>query len=424
MTPRPVDVLVVGAGAVGVCAAHYLAAAGRQVTVVDQGRVGGGASHGNAGLLVPSHSVPLAEPGMVRQALGWMLDPESPFYIRWRWDPALWSWLWRFWRAGTRARVQRAMPLIRSLSFASLDLYRELAALEGMDFGLACRGWLKLFRTAQGLDEEVAAAQLMAGVGIEHQVLAPDQLRTVEPALAGEALAPGLAGGVHYPQDANVDPARFVAQLAARARTAGVEICEDTEVLGFERRGRRVAGARTTRGELQPGAVVLATGAWTPLVSRDLGLGLPMEPAKGYSVTLRGAEGAPATPLYCAERKVAVSPVGDRVRFAGTLELAGQDLSVNERRVRALMRAVPEYLPALDPARLEVEEVWRGPRPCTPDGLPYLGRARAFDNLVVAAGHAMIGISLGPVTGRIVADLVGDRDPGVDLSLTAVERYG
>ena len=419
MTRREVDVLVIGGGAVGICAAHYLAAAGRQVVVVDQGTVCSGSSYGNAGLLVPSHSVPLAEPGIARQALGWMLDPESPFYIRWRWDRELVSWLWRFWRASTRQRVERAMPLIRELSFASLELYRELAIALGQEFGLAHRGWLKLFLTEQGLEEEAAAARLMEQVGIEHVVLTPEQIHTVDPCVCTSAM-----GAIHYPQDAHVDPARFVRAMAAHARGQGVEICEDTEVLGFDCAAGRVAGVRTTRGHIETREVVLAAGAWTPLAARDLDLRLPMEPAKGYSTTFQRPAEAPDTPLYCAEKKVAVTAFEDHLRFAGTLELAGMDLSVNEVRVAALMRTVPEYLPELDPSGLELVEVWRGLRPCTPDGLPYLGRAPGFENLTVAAGHAMIGISLGPVTGRLVADLVEGRDPGVDLSLTAVARYG
>jgi len=419
MTPRQVDVLVIGGGAVGICAAHYLAEAGRQVLVVDQGAVCSGSSYGNAGLLVPSHSVPLAEPGIARQALGWMLDPESPFYIRWRWDRELIWWLWRFWRASTRQRVARAMPLIRTLSFDSLDLFRQLQALEGLDFGLDERGWLKLFLSQKGLDEEAEAARLLAGVGVEHTVLTPEQIPSLDPQVCTEAV-----GAIHYPQDAHVDPARFVRALAGHASARGVEILEDTEVLGFDRAAGRVAQVRTTRGAIAAGEVVLAAGAWTPLVSGDLGLRLPMQPAKGYSITFRRPDRAPVTPVYCSEKKVAVTVYEDLMRFAGTLELAGMDQSVNEVRVGALMKTVPEYLPELSPENLELTEVWRGLRPCTPDGLPYLGRAPRLENLTVAAGHAMVGISLGPVTGRLVADLVQGRDPGVDLSLTAVERYG
>lgn len=419
MTPRHADVLVIGAGAVGICAAHYLTEAGRQVVVVDQGEVCSGSSYGNAGLLVPSHSVPLAEPGIARKAMGWMLDPESPFYIQWRWDRDLISWLWQFWRASTRRKVERAIPFIRTLSFASLELYRQLEATEALDFGLAERGWLKLFLTQKGLDEEVASARLMAEVGIEHAVLGPEEISAVD-----DQVRTCAVGGVHYPQDAHIDPARFVRELARYTRDRGAEILEDTEVLGFDRTAGRVGGVRTTRGQIAADEIVLASGAWTPNMCRDLGLRLPMQPAKGYSVTYRRPSHAPTTPLYCAEKKVAMTVYEERMRLAGTLELAGMDQSVNEVRVRALTRALPEYLPDLDPEGLELDEVWRGLRPCTPDGLPYLGRAPGLENLVVAAGHAMIGISLGPVTGQVVAELVQGRDPGVDLALTAVSRYG
>ena len=230
-------------------------------------------------------------------------------------------------------------------------------------------------------------------------------------------------GGVYFAQDAHLSPARFVRGLAQYAAQQGVEIHTSTEVLGFERDGGRIATVRTTRGDFAPSEVVLAGGPWSPDMARDLQLKLPIQPAKGYSITFKRPAKCPTLPIMLAGARVGVTPMGDTLRCAGTLELAGLDFSINKRRVEAILQAVPRYLPDLDPAQLELIEIWRGLRPCTPDGLPFLGRSRACKNLTVAAGHAMIGVSLGPITGKLVSQLVSKEEPEVDLSALAVERF-
>ena len=416
---REVEVLVVGAGAVGICAAHYLAQDGRQVAVVEKGEVCSGSSYGNAGLIVPSHSVPLAAPGMVYRALKWMFDPESPFHIKPRFDPGLFSWLWEFRANCNKRHVRRSMPLIRDLSLASLRLFEDLASQDGLDFGFEQRGILMVCNTEAGLTQYSAEARLLQERGVGAEVLGPAQVLELEPSIRRDIL-----GGVFYPRDAHLDPARFVRELARHAEQQGVEIHSSTEVLGLRAEGGRVVSVETTRGEFAARHVVLAGGAWSPEVARDLGIRLPIQPAKGYSITFQRPASGPSLPLMLAGSRIGVTPVGDILRFAGTLELAGMDLSVNQRRVRAILKAVPGYFAELDPADLELIEIWRGLRPCTPDGLPFLGRCRAYENLTVAAGHAMIGMSLGPITGRLVAQLVAGEEPEFDLSLLGVERFG
>ena len=409
--------LVVGGGVIGVCVAYYLARAGRRVCLVERGEVCSGCSHGNAGLLVPSHSVPLAAPGVVAKSLKWMFNPASPFYIKPRLDRELLSWLWRFNRACNRRQVQRAMPLIRDLSMESLRLYDELAA-DGTEFGLEHEGVLMLYKTEAGLREQVADGKAMGEFGIEARELSLSEISELSPNLSVDAL-----GGVYYPQDGHVTPMQLVPEIARRAREMGVEVHTHTEVLAFERSGARISRVVTTRGDFTPEEVVLTAGSWSGVLARELGLRLPIQGGKGYSITFKRPLEAPSLPIVCGEAKIGVTPMIDALRFAGTLELAGLDLTISRQRVAAVLSGVPMNLPDLHPEEMELVEIWRGLRPCTPDGLPFLGRARHIDNLTVAAGHAMIGVSLGPVTGKLVAEVVSGEKPSIDLDLLKVDRY-
>ena len=412
------EILIIGSGAVGVCSAHYLNLLGRQVTLIDQGEVCAGSSHGNAGLVVPSHSVPLAEPGILGKGLKWLLDPEGPFYIKPRWNRDLLSWLWQFRSFCNERHVQRCLPVIRDLSLRSSALWDELALAKGLEFDYAKNGYLSFYNTAEGLREGAEEARLLDGKGVDAHVLDPDQVRKLVPEVRIQ-----IEGAVHYPQDSHMNPGKFVRGLAKHLATRGVLVHESTEVLEIVADHSGVKKVKTTRGDIVADQVVLAAGPWSPRVAADLGLSLPIQPAKGYSITFDRPDSCPTVPCILAERKVAVTPMGDQLRFAGTLELAGLDLSVNRRRVDAILRAVPVYLPDLDPGRLKVREIWRGLRPCTPDGLPFLGRCRNCPNLVVAAGHAMIGISLAPVTGKLVSQIVTGSEPEIDLSPLTVERF-
>jgi D-amino-acid dehydrogenase len=230
-----------------------------------------------------------------------------------------------------------------------------------------------------------------------------------------------VAGGIFYPRDGHIDPARFVIRLAEKARGFGVQVWTKTEAMGFEISGGHITQVHTTRGDFQPKQVVLAAGSWSPEIARALNLRIPIQPAKGYSVTLENPPIKPKLPLLFSEASVVVNPLGDSLRIAGTLELAGMDFSFNSRRVNAIRRSSSAYLPGLDDAR--VIEVWRGLRPCTPDGLPIIGRAQHCDNLIIAAGHAMLGMSLGPITGKLVSQLAGGEKPQLDDGPFAVNRF-
>jgi D-amino-acid dehydrogenase len=411
------SVLVIGGGVIGVCSAYYLARDGFAVTLVDKDDVCAGSSHGNAGLIVPSHSIPLAAPGVLWKGLKWMLDPESPFYIKPRPSLELVDWLWRFRGACTAEHVARTIPVLREMHYASLGLFRELAALDGVGGRLEQRGVLSVFTTDRLYEKALHEARMLEGHGLPFKPLDGPAARALEP-----ALTPEVVGAILLPDDAQVIPGDFVRGLARVTEGLGVRIRPATEVLGIETAGGRVRAVETTRGRIEAEQVVLASGAWSPGLAGTMGLSLPIQPAKGYSLTFARPPHGPAYPLLVGESGFAVTPMGDTLRFAGTLELAGMDLSINRRRVAAIARGASRYL--RDVENLRPLEIWRGLRPCTPDGLPLIGRSSRAENLILATGHAMMGVSLGPVTGKMVSQLAAGAPPMCDLGLMRAERFG
>lgn len=414
------SVLIVGAGAIGVSSAYYASRAGFDVTVVERApNEQEGCSSGNAGLVVPSHFIPLAAPGMVGLALRWMWNPASPFYVKpsLRWD--LLSWCWKFYRAACASHVSRAAPLLRDLNLRSLECFEELSGLTRHGFALSKKGLLVLCKSEHRLAEEARVAETAAALGIPARVLNRKETGELEPALRMEA-----AGSVYFPKDCHLLPERFLASLRALAEQAGVRFAWSTEAEGWRVDGNRIAALRTTRGELTADEYVICGGAWSPVIARGLCLKLPLEAGKGYSLTLRKPPRLPAIPFLLAEARVAVTPMDGSLRFGGTMEIAGLDRSTSPARVGGIIRSALAYFPDFTEEDFRGIPAWSGLRPCSPDGLPYLGRASRYRNLVVATGHAMMGLSLGPITGRIVAEILAGKAPGIDLALLNPERYG
>jgi len=420
MVTRGREVVVCGAGIVGLCAAYYLLERGHRVTVLERGAPDhDSCSLGNAGFISPSHFLPLAAPGIVRRALTWMGDPESPFYVHPRLDPELISWGIRFWMASSRARAHRAGPLLRDLNLASRTLYEELAARTANEFGLTKEGLLLLVRTERGLSAERELAARSLELGMPAEVLDARGVQALEPDLELDVL-----GGVLYPLDAHLVPQRLVATMTRLVGERGGTFVWGAEVKGWKSGPSAVRAAVTSRGEIGGDEFVLTAGSWTPVLARALGLKLPMQPGKGYSLTLDSPRQLPRRSLILEEARVAVTPMGSSLRVGGTMELAGYDLRINPPRIRGMMRSLSRYLPALRAEDFASVRPWCGLRPCTPDGLPYIGRARRWSNVIVASGHAMMGVSMGPITGTLVAEIVSGETPSVDLAGLGVERFG
>lgn len=413
-------VVILGAGIIGLCSALYCARRGMPVTVIDrQAEDRDGCSFGNAGMVVPSHFVPLAAPGMVALGFRWMWNPESPFYIKPRLDPELLAWGWRFIRASTAGHVRTAAPLLRDLNLASRSEYERLAAELPDEFGLVQRGLLMLCRTERGLEEEAAFAAKAEALGVPARVLGVKETAAIDPALTMD-----VAGSVFFPKDCHLSPHRFMKAVREECGRLGVRFLWGSEVTGVRRERDRVRSLETTTGEIPVGRLVLAGGSWSSRLGAGLGLSIPMQAGKGYSLTLERPRQLPKLCSILTEARVAVTPMGGSLRFGGTMEIAGLNEDITERRVRGIVKAAVRYFPAYEPEDFEGIRPWRGLRPCSPDGLPYLGRSRWVANLVVATGHAMMGLSLGPITGRLVAELLAGDRPSFDLGLVSPDRYG
>ena len=413
------DVIIIGGGAIGVCTAYYLWKSGVNVAVIEKDEICSGCSYGNSGLIVPSHIIPLASPGMSIQGLKWMFNPESPFYLKPRFDLDFFSWLWKFHASCTRQHVQSAIPVLHALLQASASLFDDLARAQLFDLGVEKKGLLQLYKTAREFRADLAVAEQARQAGLRVSELNPDQIHALDPGVRTRAV-----GGIYYHSDAHLEPAQFVRRLSDYLARQGVLFRTKTAVLKLETSGNRLAAVHTSRGTFAGKEFVLAGGAWSTQLLQPLRLKMPLQAGKGYSITLQGAREQPSIPFILHEARVGITPMNGKIRFAGTMELAGLDLTINQRRVRAILKAVPEYFPDWSPlAQIDAAEIWGGLRPCTPDGLPYLGRFAQYSNLIAATGHAMLGISLAPITGRLVAELIAGQEPSLSLQALRPERF-
>lgn len=413
----PRRAVVIGGGAIGAASAYYLALDGWDVTLVERGEVGRGCSYGNACLIVPSHAHPLPQPGVVGEALRWLLRADSPVYIRPRLDFGLAAWLWRFWRACRPAAAARAHDALVALSRLSLTLYEDLARTVAGSVFFQRRGLLHVYLGTKAVAHARAEQERYTREGFPGRVLGGDDLRAFEPALSRHAGA-----GLYLDGEAHGDSFAFVRALVGAAAARGARVLTGVAAARIVVRGGRAVGVAAADGDLPADAVVLAAGAWSPALAASVGLRVPMQPAKGYSCTVRPVGPAPAVPLYVVGRRVAITPLGDRLRFGGTLELAGYDLRIDPRRYGAVVAAAREVLH--DDVRWEQEEAWCGLRPLTPDGLPLIGPVPGIEGAIVATGHAMLGFTQAPGTGRVVADLAAGRPPAVPLEAFRVDRFG
>ena len=422
------DVAIVGGGVIGVACALELARRGARVVVLERDRIGTACSYGNAGWLTPSLALPLPAPGLVWKASKWLLDPDSPFYIQPRLDPHLASWLLRFLAATSRPRFERGTRALVELCRWSVDRWEELARSGPESFGFERAGLLAIYEHAPALAAAKAGAEMMAVLGVRSELWSAQELREREPAVIGNQV-----GGYFFPDDAQCEPYPAVTALAAAARRAGASLVESAEVFGLGAApgagGGRITTLTTTAGTFAAKEVVIATGAWSKRFGKLVGLELPVLGAKGYTLIVpRSVEPDrhPRRSLMLAERKIALNPHRDALRISGTLELVDEDLSITERRVAAIVTAARGMIALPDP--LPPHELWRGLRPCTPDGMPMIGRAKTgggrFANLWLATGHQMTGLKTAPGTGRLLAELMSGETPSFDPAPFRADRYG
>jgi D-amino-acid dehydrogenase len=414
------SVLICGGGVIGLSCAYYLAREGWRVTVVERNAAGADScAHGSAGYISPSHVIPLAAPGMVWKGLKWMTSSRSPFYIKPRLDTDLMRWGWLFARACTAAHTRRAAPVLRDLCLGSRKLFLEVADITGNAFELRTEGLLNLCQTQAGLDHEANGLAAIANeLGIEARVLNAQQTAALEP---GAKLA--VVGSVYFPIDAHLTPRKFMPAFTALLQDMGVKFAWNTTVYGWRAEGGRLTGVQTTTGDLMADEYVLAGGSWSPAMVAGLGVRLPMQPGKGYSLTLPQPRWHLTKSLILTERRVAVTPMGDQLRFGGTMEISGHSDTVRSERVEQIIAGARAFFPEMTAADFAGIKPWFGYRPVSPDGLPYIGRLGRYANLATASGHAMLGLTMAPISGLLISEVLAGRKPSVDLRLLNPNRF-
>jgi D-amino-acid dehydrogenase len=410
-------VIVVGGGVIGASCAYFLAKDGWSVEIVDRGGFGAGCSHANCGFVSPSHVLPLAEPGAIGRTLKAMLRKDSPFYIKPRVDLALWSWMWKFARRCNRHHLLEAGRAIQALLNSSRVLYTDLMRDEPLDCEWETRGMLFVCLSRQSMDHYAETDRILReSFDMPAERYDDAALSALEP-----ALKPGIAGGWLYRGDAHLRPDRLMASWRRLLEGRGIKIRERCELQGFVCERGRARAILTSEGELAADAFVVATGALTPMLNTHVGCRIPIQPGKGYSITMPRPALCPTYPMIFEEHRVAVTPMKSGYRLGSTMEFAGYDATLNRRRLDLLKEGARHYLqePYCDP----VEEEWYGWRPMTPDSVPIIDRSPAFANVLIAAGHNMLGLSMAPGTGKLVSEMLSGGTTHLDPTPYALRRF-
>ena len=409
--------IVIGSGVIGTACAYYLMRSGWQVSLIDRSAFASGSSHANCGFVCPSHVLPLAEPGMVRKALKSLLQRNSPFAIKPRLDPSLWSWLLHFARRCNERDMIDAGRGIQPLLLSSLELYKELVDHESLDCEFTSRGMMFAYRSERELESYEATNRLMTDVfNCPARRLNSQELMALEP-----ALKPGLAGGWYYDDDAHLRPDKLMKSWRQVLEAGGVTTRANCEFQGFAATNGLASAARTEQDSMSADLFIVATGAWTPLLNDQLGCRVPIQPGKGYSLTMPRPAVCPQIPLIFPETRVAVTPFQSGYRLGSTMEFAGYDASIRPERLQLLKDGAAPYLQ--EPYCEPVEEKWFGWRPMTYDSVPIIDRSPKFENVFIVAGHNMLGLSMAPATGKLVAEMVGGSSPHIDPAPYRIGRF-
>jgi len=413
---RKKEVIIVGGGIIGLATAYYLNLEGHDVSVIDQDKIKSGASHINSGYLTPSHIIPLAAPGMISKGFRWMFNNSSPFYIKPRFDLDLVNWGMKFMKSCTSEHVQKSMKSILDINLLSKKLFIEMQQSNAFDFHLESKGLLMAYKTSVAEREEAKAASWAKDLGIIVKQLSKEEILKIQPKVPME-----VAGAFMYESDAHTTPELFMNNLKNHLMSRGVKFFLDTAVSSFQKKEKKIETLNTNKGIFKADEFVIATGAWTEGILKELGIKLSIQAGKGYSFDVQHITGL-SIPAILSEAKVAVTPMSGYTRFGGTMEISGINSKINSRRVLSIVNAAKEYYPGIEIPLTSVDKARSGLRPLSTDGLPFIGRHSSFKNLVLASGHAMMGWSLGPATGKLLTELISGYDPSLDLRPYSPER--
>lgn len=404
------NIIVIGGGIIGLCSAYYLKKEGHQVTVVDKSDFTSGASYVNAGYITPSHFIPLAAPGMITKGIKWMLNSTSPFYVKPRLDLDFIKWSWAFKKSATVLKVEQSIKPIKDINLFSRDLYEEMKTSNDFKFHYERKGLLMCYKTDKVGEEEWDVGERGIKEGLKVENLSAKEVNTLDP-----KADLNIKGAVYYHSDSHMTPNHFMPEMIRYLKLKGVVFFSNEKVLDIEISNKCISKVITDKQVLTCDEVVLAAGSWSPLLTKKLGLKIPIQAGKGYRVNV-DRETNISIPAILCEAKVAVTPMDGFTRFAGTMEVGVINHSINYNRVNAIANAAKSYYNNLEISEEEKMNADCGLRPCSPDGLPYIGKSSKCKNLTIATGHAMMGWSLGPATGKLVSEIILNKKTNLDLS--------
>ena len=404
-------VVVIGGGIIGLCTAYYLQKEGHQVVVIDKSDFTTGASYVNAGYITPSHIISLASPGIITQGIKWMFNSSSPFYVKPRLDTDFLKWTWAFKKSANAKKVASSIPVIKDINLLSRDLYEEIKASNDFNFHYERKGLMMYYQTDKvGEHEwELGKTALKEGLHVEH-LTSLEAIKKYEP-----NANLNVKGAVYFDCDAHMTPTDFMPEMVTYLKSKDVQIFANEEVKDVEVNNASITKVITHKGIYNADEVVMAAGSWSPLLTKKLGIKIPIQAGKGYRINVERETNITVPSILC-EAKVAVTPMTGFTRFAGTMEIDKINHKINPARVDAIANAAKKFYNELEINQTEKDGAECGLRPCSPDGLPYIGKSSKCINLTIAAGHAMMGWSLGPATGRLVTEIISDKKTSLDLN--------
>lgn len=413
----PKTVIIVGGGIQGRCTAYYLLKEGFEVKIFDPKTTETGASYVNAGYLTPSHIISIANKGMIKKGLKWMFNSSSPFYLKPRFDRDFFDWMWKFYQSSTEAQVERSIPVIRDINLLSKDLYTDLHnSMELGDFQLNEDGVLMLYKTQKAGDHEAKIAERLIADGLEADILNRQQLDQLQPNLNEDVL-----GAIHFKCDAHTTPTELMPKLKSYLESKGVEFIYES-IIDFKFDGSSINEVISDQHSYKADYVVMAAGSWSQEISKHLNLHIPIQAGKGYRIDLHRETPVTYSAIFL-EDKCAITPMKGFTRFAGTMELSGINDVVRKQRVEAIARASESHYNNLKITSEEKAVAQFGNRPVSPDGLPYIGKSNSYYNLFFATGHAMMGWSLAPATGKLIAELITNKKTSMSIEAFHPDRF-
>ncbi len=408
--------LIIGGGIIGLNIAYYLIKEGHEVTLIDKGDLSSGASYINAGYITPSHFIPLSSPGIITKGLKWMLNNNSPFYVKPRLNSDFLNWAYLFKKSATQRKVDQSIPALLGINLFSKDLYQSMKESADFDFEFNRKGLLMCYKLEETGHEERKVAEIALKEGLNVKHVGREELKKIEPHLDFDVM-----GAYFYDTDAHMTPNDFMREMKTFLKKKGVHFILNEEVEDFKITNGKIKAVKTNAREIEVEEVILASGTWSSKLARKLSISIPLEAGKGYSFDVKKPTGI-SIPAVLLEARVAVTPMNGFTRFAGTMELSGINETISKNRVDTIAKAAENYYKNIKIDEEDISNAKSGLRPCSPDGLPYIGRSNTIKNLVLATGHAMMGWSLGPATGKLVSEIISEKKLSMDIQLFSPDR--